>query len=169
MQGVIVRPMLFNDIDGVVRWLVQVPLWQRYGLTEAVATGDFKRALKRGDWLAVAEVEASKQQSAKQVCGFAWCQPGAAFGRSGYLRLLGVQEAFGGQGIGARLLGEAELFVAAASHDLFLLAADFNETAKRFYERCGYHQVGALPGYVLPDVTELVYRKRLGKEVGSVG
>ncbi len=167
MQGVAVRPMLFSDVDGVVGWLVQVPLWQRYELTEAVMTANFQRAVKRGDWLVVAEVKASKQAS--QTCGFAWCQAGAAFGRSGYLRLLGVQAAFGRQGVGAQLLQEGETFVAAASNDLFLLVSDFNEAAQGFYKHHGYHRVGALPGYVLPDVAELVYRKRLGEEVDSVG
>ena len=164
MQGVVIRPMLFNDVASVVQWLVQIPLWQRYGHSEAGMAETFKRALKRGEWLAVAEVEASKH-----ACGFAWCQAGAAFGRSGYLRLLGVQAAFGGQGVGAQLLQEAETFVAAASNDLFLLVSDFNEAAQGFYKHHGYHRVGALPGYVLPDVTELVYRKRFSEEVGTVG
>ena len=168
MQGVTVRPMLFSDVDGVVKWLVQVPLWQRYDLTEAGMTETFKRAIKRGEWLAIAEVKASKQ-AAKHPIGFAWCQAGAAFGQSGYLRLLGVEAAFSGQGVGAQLLQEAETFVAAASNDLFLLVADFNTAAQKFYERHGYGQVGALPSYVLPDVTELIYRKQLSEEVDVTG
>ncbi|CAN5907802.1 hypothetical protein BH24DEI2_BH24DEI2_15600 [soil metagenome] len=134
MQGVVIRPMLFNDVDGVVEWLVQVPLWQRYGLSEAGMSETFKRALKRGEWLIVAEVKSAKHASgSKYPCGFAWCQASAAFGQSGYLRLLGVEAAFSGQGVGAQLLGEAERFVAAASNDLFLLVADFNTAAQRFY------------------------------------
>jgi hypothetical protein len=48
-----------------------------------------------------------------------------------------------------------------SSSDLFLLVADFNTDAQQFYQRRGYEQVGAIPAYVLPDVTELIYRKRV--------
>jgi hypothetical protein len=46
------------------------------------------------------------------------------------------------------------------SSDLFLLVSDFNHDAQRFYQRQGYQQIGAIPGYVLPDVSELIFRKR---------
>ncbi len=84
---------------------------------------------------------------------------GGAFGRSDYLRLIGVRADCAGQGIGAALLSEVE--ARATSRDLLLLVSDFNEGAQRFYRRMGYEQIGAIPGYVLPDVTELIFRKRL--------
>ena len=49
----------------------------------------------------------------------------------------------------------------AKSRDLFLLTSDFNEGAQRFYRRMGYTQIGAIPSYVVPDVTELIFRKQL--------
>ena len=89
-------------------------------------------------------------------------------GRSTYLRLLGVRADFHGAGLGAALLDAAEQ-AAAHTRDMILLVSDFNHGAQRFYERQGYRQVGALPGYVLPDVTELIYRKRLSTSGESSG
>jgi ribosomal protein S18 acetylase RimI-like enzyme len=99
--------------------------------------------------------------SISPACGFAWAIPRGTFGRNPYLRLIGVRGEFAGRGIGARLLGEIERKAAEASSDLFLLVSDFNEGGQRFYKRQGYEQIGAIPGYVLPEVTELIFRKRL--------
>jgi ribosomal protein S18 acetylase RimI-like enzyme len=63
------------------------------------------------------------------------------------------------RGLGAELLAEVE--ARAESRDLLLLVSDFNEGAQRFYRRMGYQQIGAIPGYVLPDVSELIFRKVL--------
>ncbi len=129
-----------------------MPLWRRYGVTEAGASAQFSEGIARGD---IVLVESN-------LCGFAWCVRGGGFGRSDYLRLIGVRAECGGQGIGAALLAEVE--AQAASTDLFLLVSHFNEGAQRFYQRMGYEEVGAIPGYVLPDVTELIFRKRLHQE-----
>lgn len=142
--------MLPDDVPVIVQWMVAMPLWQRYGITENGARAQFTEALKRGDRLLVAGAD---------TCAFAWCMPGGAFGRSDYLRLIGVRADCAGQGIGAALLTEIE--ARAHSRDLLLLVSDFNEGAQRFYRRMGYEQIGAIPGYVLPDVTELIFRKRL--------
>ncbi len=141
--------MLPGDIPAITRWMVETPLWQRYGITEASASAQFAGALERGDLVLV---EAS-------LCGFAWCLNGGAFGRSDYLRLIGVRADCAGRGIGAALLTEVE--ARAESRDLFLLVSDFNEGAQRFYRHMGYEQIGAIPGYVLADVSELIFRKRL--------
>ncbi len=66
-------------------------------------------------------------------------------------------------GIGSALLTEVERRSAEVASDLFLLVSDFNEAAQRFYQRHGFEQIGEVSGYVLPDVTELIFRKRLTK------
>lgn len=144
-----IRPMLPADVPVVSRWMADMPLWRRYGVTEAGAVAQFNEAIARGDIVLVEE----------NRCGFAWCVRGGGFGRSDYLRLIGVRPECAGQSIGAALLTEVEAQV--TSDDLFLLVSHFNEGAQRFYKRMGYDQVGAIPGYVLPDVTELIFRKRL--------
>jgi ribosomal protein S18 acetylase RimI-like enzyme len=93
------------------------------------------------------------------MCGFAWALPTRAFGRSPYLRLIGVHSDRARSWVGARLLDAVEQRCGA--DDLFLLVSDFNTKAQAFYRHHGYMQVGVIPGCVLSDVTELIFRKRL--------
>jgi ribosomal protein S18 acetylase RimI-like enzyme len=64
-------------------------------------------------------------------------------------------------GVGAALMRSIEEAAVKVSREIFLLVSDFNTDAQRFYQRQGYQQIGAIPGYVLPDVTELLYWKQL--------
>jgi GNAT superfamily N-acetyltransferase len=150
---VMIRPMLPADIPVLVAWMVEAPLWKRYNLTVEKAIANFEGGLARGEWLITAEAD-------HQACGFAWAIPKGAFGRSPYLRLIGVQPDNAGSGIGAKLLNEIERMAVTISNDLFLLVSDFNDGAQRFYKRQGYEQIGAIPAFVVPDVTELIFRKR---------
>lgn len=151
-----IRLMQPKDIWTTAQWMSELPLWRRYRVTPEHASADFARAIDDGDVVLVADKQGA---SSDECCGFAWCVPGGAFGRTDYLRLIGVRADCSGHGIGAALLSEVE--ARATSSDLILLVSDFNEGAQRFYQRMGYRQIGAIPGYVLPDVTELIFRKRL--------
>jgi ribosomal protein S18 acetylase RimI-like enzyme len=155
-MSITVRPMTAEDIAPASAWMVTIPLWQRYGLTVDAAARMFLAAQASADVLLAADHAVSGP-----LTGFAWCMPRAAFGRSAYLRLIGVRPDCTGLGIGAALLDAVEDRARAASDDLFLLVSDFNADAQRFYRRHGYEQIGAIPGYVLPDVTEILMRKRL--------
>ena len=146
--------MIADDFPLLAAWMVETPLWQLYGLTTAKAISGFEMGMERGDWLITADAEMS-------ACGFAWGIPRGAFGRSPYLRLIGVRADLTSGGIGTALLGEIERRTAEVSNDLFLLVSDFNGDGQRFYKRHGFEQIGAIAGYVLPDVTELIFRKRL--------
>jgi ribosomal protein S18 acetylase RimI-like enzyme len=156
MKPIRVRPMTSEDIPVIVDWVATIPLWQRYQLTAERAYAQFERALARKEWLVVADLG---QEDG--ICGFAWCLGNGAFGRSAYLRLIGVHPDYSGAGIGVTLLEQTEQFALTVGDDLFLLVSDFNIDAQHFYQRQGYDQIGAIPGYVLPDVTELIYKKRL--------
>ena len=133
-----IRPMIAQDVPAIAHWMVEMPLWQRYGVTEAGASDQFNDGIQHGDLLLVA-VDAGAS-----ICGFAWCLPTGGFGRSAYLRLIGVRSECAGQGIGAALLSEVEN--RSQSRDLLLLVSDFNEGAQRFYQRMGYELMGAIPG-----------------------
>jgi ribosomal protein S18 acetylase RimI-like enzyme len=158
-----IRLMQPEDIPAVARWVADMPLWRRYGVTLESASAQFAEALQHGDLVLVAEAPGAPTGAPTgDLCGFAWCLLGGAFGRSDYLRLIGVRGDCAGQGIGAALLSAVE--ARATTHDLILLVSDFNAGAQRFYRRMGYEQIGAIPGYVLPDVTELIFRKRLDSQ-----
>ena len=149
-----IRPMIAGDIPILAAWMTETTLWRRYGLTVERATANFEAALTGGDWLLTADGNDVAQ-------GFAWAIPKGTFGRSPYLRLIGVHPDAVGSGIGAGLLGAIERMAVEVSNDLFLLVSDFNRDAQRFYQKHGYQEIGSIPGYVLPDVTELIFRKRL--------
>jgi GNAT superfamily N-acetyltransferase len=134
--------------------LAQLPLLQRYGRSEATLAADLSRALERGERLLLEEVEGAPR-------GVCWLLTSGTFGMGGYLRLLAVIPGAHGQGVGATLLQAFEDEVGLVSRHAFLLVSDFNAGAQRFYERHGYQRIGALPGLVLPEVTELVYWKQL--------
>jgi ribosomal protein S18 acetylase RimI-like enzyme len=151
----IVRRMTIEDIDPLAAWIPDVPLWRRYGATSENVRGILGRALEAGDLLLVADLP-------EQVAiGFAWVVPNGAFNRSPYLRLIGVHPDYSGAGVGSALLKQAEAEVSPKSRELFLLVSDFNTDAQRFYQRNGYEQIGAIPGYVVADVAELIFWKRL--------
>ncbi|MCA9839013.1 MAG: GNAT family N-acetyltransferase [Trueperaceae bacterium] len=153
------RPMQASDIEGLISWVPSVPLWHRYGLTAPKLTTQLEAALKAGDLLRVAyDQEAYGNQAA---CGFYWCQPKAAFGRSAYLKLIGVKEDYRDKGIGDALLETLEQELKGSSKDLFLLVSDFNEGAQRFYLRHGFEKLGRISSYVLPEVDEFIFRKIL--------
>jgi ribosomal protein S18 acetylase RimI-like enzyme len=157
VDTVTIRPMDSQDCASVAAWMAATPLWQRYGLTESGAHAALVKGLAAEDLLLVADAESGDGQA----CGLAWVLRSGAFGRSPYLRILGVKAAYNGRGIGAALLAAVEAETAQFAHEFFLLVSDFNADAQRFYRRQGYVQIGAVPGYVVPDITELIYWKRL--------
>ena len=93
--------------------------------------------------------------------GFAWILPHGGFGRSPYLRLIGVNPHTQSQGVGKALLDAAEAHFARDAKHMFLMVSDFNERAQAFYKGRGYAQVGAVPGFVLPDVAEQIWMKKI--------
>ena len=156
-QPIIVRAMTADDIPSIARWVAAIPLWQRYGLSAAKAQALLRDALTNGDRLLVADAPPPNGKAS----GLAWCLEKGAFGRSPYLRLLGVRADLAGHGIGGILLDTLERHLAKTASELFLLVSDFNTAAQAFYRRHGYAQVGAIDSYVLSGVAELIFWKRL--------
>ncbi len=133
--------------------MAENPLWERYGVTLDSAYQRLSAGQQQGATILIAE-------TADAVVGFIWYVEKGAFFRSGYVMLIGVDPALQGQGVGENLMDAVESILFETSEDVFLLVSDFNEGAQRFYHHRGYEPVGSLPGYVLPDVSELIYRKR---------
>lgn len=150
----VVAPADAADRHACAALMAATPLWQRYGVTVEAAARTLEAAALQGGQVLVA-------RDGDTLAGFVLVYPRGGFARSGYVRLIGVAAACQGQGVGEALMAAAEGLVAHDAPDMFLLVSDFNLDAQRFYRRLGYQQVGALPAYVLPDVAELIYWKRL--------
>ena len=153
-EDVVIRQFAPEDAAACARIMAGNSLWQRYGVSEAAALKRFSGADPAKDIIFIAE-EAGK------VIGFCWFIERGAFNRAGYIQLIGIDPARQGNGVGRALLSAAEELSFAAGREMFLTVSDFNHSAQNFYRRMGYEQVGALPGFVLSDVTELIYRKRV--------
>jgi len=154
LRPIEIQPMLSADLPACVQILTQNDLWQKYGITTQSAHKMLSEALSGNAVLLTARVDG-------QPAGFAWLAPRGAWERSSYLRLIGVLPACQRMGIGLALLRAVEEQALQSGSDLFLLVTDSNLAAQRFYKRCGYQQVGALPDYVVKGITELIFYKRL--------
>ncbi|MEL6150949.1 MAG: GNAT family N-acetyltransferase [Chloroflexota bacterium] len=97
----------------------------------------------------------------EMLVGFAYYGVRGALFHGTYLRLLAVREDLRGQGLGKQIMAYVEQDVQGTTPHLFLLAAEDNTGAHRFYERLGYQHIGSLPGYVVPHLTEYIFWKRL--------
>lgn len=158
---IIIRRFKPSDAGSCAAIMSENKLWQRYGVTYEKALRRFSSADPTRDLILIAEISGAP-------AGFCWYVPKGAFNRCGYIQLIGVAPNKQGQGIGEALLQEAEALCSAESSEMFLTVSDFNISAQAFYHRMGYEQAGALPGFVLPDITELIYRKRLRDPQGEI-
>ena len=148
-----IRPMTQDDVPHCARWMAETPLWQRYGVTVERAAARLAHGLADGATIYIAECDGER-------VGFIWIVARGAFDRSGYIPLIAVRPGERGRGIGRALMAFAEGELFALSDDVFLTVSDFNVEAQQFYRRLGYQPVGALPGYLAPGISELIYRKR---------
>jgi ribosomal-protein-alanine N-acetyltransferase len=148
----LLRPIQLTDIVPLAQLMAASPLWQRYNVTETSAAQRLRTGLDQQAGIIVAEV-------ADAPVGFIWYVEKGAFNRSGYIMLIGVRADLQGQGLGRVLMQAAETALFAQVADVFLLVSDFNHTAQAFYRRLGYAQVGAIPDYVMPGITELLFHK----------
>ena len=99
----------------------------------------------------------------EECVGFTYIIPKGAFHSFPYLHIIAVKEEYRNKGIGKALLDYSEKIAYEMADKFFLVVADYNPEAKRFYERNGYQQVGAIPGLYRPGVTEYMMTKDLKK------
>ncbi len=79
----------------------------------------------------------------------------------GYVQSLGVAAEFRGHGIGSRLLRHAEHRFLQDYPNVFICVSSFNPRARGFYRRHGYHEVGELMNFIVPDHSEILLRKSI--------
>ena len=101
----------------------------------------------------------------EECVGFTYIIPKGAFHSFPYLHIIAVKEEYRNKGIGKALLDYSENIAYEMADKFFLVVADYNSDAKRFYERNGYQQVGEIPNLYRPGVTEYMMAKDLKKRL----
>ncbi len=147
------RNATVSDARAMAEAVIAQPLLQRYAVSVDGLERTLSGAMERQEELLLVE-------KSGQVAGFAWFLLTGTFGLGGYLRLIALRPGEERSGLGAQLLEEVERRVAKHSRALFLLVSHWNESARRFYSRRGYEEVGKLPALLLPDTDEMIYCKR---------
>ena len=97
----------------------------------------------------------------EECVGFTYIIPKGAFHSFPYLHLIAVKEEYRDMGIGKALLDFSESIASKMADKLFLVVADYNPDAKRFYERNGYQQVGEISNLYRPGIAEYLMTKNL--------
>ncbi len=164
-RRVLIRRLRAADVDVCAHIVAGDPLWQRYGVTLTRARQEIRGALvaaARGGRAAHTAGEFVVAERGHEVEGFIWFRLDGTFHHSGYVRWVGVSPQAQGRGIGRRLMRYAEDRMFSDGPNVFLMVSDFNKRAQTFYEKLGYTRVGMIPDYVVPGVTEYLYRKTRG-------
>jgi ribosomal protein S18 acetylase RimI-like enzyme len=130
----------------------QLELFHLYRYTAEAAERQLLQAFSEG------RADLLVAESQGEVAGFAWFVPRGAFDRSGYLRLIAVDDRFRGLRVGQQLMETLEQRHLTQG-GIVLLASAGNTAAHRFYERLGYQVIGEIPDYVRPGLHERIYFK----------
>jgi [ribosomal protein S18]-alanine N-acetyltransferase len=147
-----IRAYRTDDREAVIRMLADSDPWKRLGYT-AVHWERLFTPLPPGREGYVLEQDG-------MVAGLALLRRQFLFGD--YLELLAIAPSTQRKGLGRALLNHLERIVFARSTNLFACVSDFNTSARQFYERNGYVQVGPLPDLLMPGTSELLLRKTIG-------
>lgn len=84
-----------------------------------------------------------------------------------YVELLGVANWARGAGLGGLLLTHVEAAVFERAKNLFVCVSDFNDHARRFYQKQGYQEIGPLPNFLVSGSSEILLRKTSGPARGK--
>ena len=155
VMAITIREWSGSDVDAMALIMTSHPLWQHYGVTYKGARQRL-HGLRDEDESGFVAVD-----DAGQLRGFVLYNP-KTFGFSGYIRFLGVDARSKGQGIGRALVLRVEAdLLARHVNRLTLLCTAWNQSARTFYEKMGFAEVGELPNWVQPGTTEVLYAKWL--------
>ncbi len=147
-----IRAMQAEDRAEIVQLLGESDPWRTLGYTIA----DWNRIfcpLPQGRDSYVAELDG-------RVAGVALVKQKFLLGD--YLELLGVAEWARQKGIGNLLLKHVEQLVFERTKNLFVCVSDFNQSARDFYKKQGYQEIGPMPNFLIPGSAEILLRKTAG-------
>ncbi len=141
-----------EDREAVIRILGDAEPWKTLGYTSA----DWERLfdpLPPGREGFVIEAD-------EAVAGLALLRQRFLLGD--YLELLAIAPWAQGNGLGGTLLAYLENVVFGRVKNLFACVSDFNQGARRFYERHGYKEIGPIPNLLIQGSAEILLRKTAG-------
>jgi len=147
-----IRAMQAEDRAEIVQLLGESDPWRTLGYTIT----DWNRIfspLPQGRDSYVAELDG-------RVAGVALVKQKFLLGD--YLELLGVAEWARQKGIGSLLLKHVEQRVFERTKNLFACVSDFNRSARDFYKKQGYQEIGPMPNFLIPGSAEILLRKTAG-------
>jgi [ribosomal protein S18]-alanine N-acetyltransferase len=152
MTEYLIRKMGLDDREAVVHLLGESDPWTTLGYTK----DDWNRVfcpLPQGRESYVIELD-------RRVAGVAIVREKFLLGD--YLELLGIAVAARGKGLGGKLLAQIESIVFARTKNLFACVSDFNQSARAFYKKQGYQEIGPMPNFLIPGSAEMLLRKTAG-------
>jgi ribosomal protein S18 acetylase RimI-like enzyme len=152
MTDPVIRNMNPDDRESVVLLLGESDPWKRLGYSK----DDWARIFcptPQGRDCYVALLDG-------QVAGVAIVKQKFLLGD--YLELLGVAVWARQKGIGGQLLRHIEELVFTRTKNLFACVSDFNISARAFYRKHGYQEIGPMPNFLIPGSAELLLRKTAG-------
>lgn len=152
MTAPVVRPMTAEDRVTVVALLADSDPWKRLGYQSSDWDSYFTPLPQGRDSYVV-------DQNGKAT-GIAVVRQKFLLGD--YIELLGVADWARGKGIGGQLLAHVEATVFARAKNLFACVSDFNDQARHFYKKQGYHEIGPMPDFLIPGSAEILLRKTSG-------
>jgi ribosomal protein S18 acetylase RimI-like enzyme len=94
-----------------------------------------------------------------ECVGFMYYIPNGAFHSFPYLHIIAIKEAHRSKSIGKQMLDFLEKTLFEIADKIFLVTADFNPGAIRFYKKNGYRQVGEIPNLYRMGIVEYLFMK----------
>jgi len=173
----LIDDVTLGDIDSCARIACESEIGKRYGFVRAALAEKMRAGLASGAIIVVAREGAgtpdtggaaqttaaaaeSRRPDPRGVLGFAWIDPRGAFGSAPYLKLIAVDTNKRSGGVGSALLAEFERRTFAIGKVWTLMVSDFNLGAVAFYEKHGYCKAGAIPGFAVDGIAEVLMVKK---------
>lgn len=147
-----VRPFAEQDRLAVLDILLNSDPWKRLGY-ETQDWDTYFAILSQGREGYVLELDGT-------VAGFAVLRLRFLFGD--YLELFAVADWARGRRLGGHLLTHLESVTFSRGTNLFACVSDFNLSARQFYKKHGYQEVGVIKDFLIPGSAEILVRKTVG-------
>ncbi len=135
-----------------VNALFDSKLGETYFKNREEAETSLQRIVRNEKWLIAIDDKTT-------FIGFICYHEKGVFNGFPYVHLFIIAKDVRNRGYGKNVLDTFEKTIKKTGRKLFLLVGDFNSPAKRFYEKQGYSQVGAIPGLYRNGVTECLMMK----------